>query len=107
MSRPIVEIRAAALRDIEEHYRWLAKEAGLDVADRFLAAADHAFRRLAERPGIGPSIPSSDPRIARLRKGKVGGFPNVLVFYEPRPSGVSVVRVVHAAQDWWSLIGAD
>ncbi len=28
-----------------------------------------------------------------------------LVFYEQRPDGVSIVRVLHAASDWWSLLG--
>jgi len=27
------------------------------------------------------------------------------VFYQPRPGGVSIVRVLHAASDWWSLLG--
>jgi toxin ParE1/3/4 len=27
------------------------------------------------------------------------------VFYEPRPDGVSIVRVLHAASDWWGLLG--
>ncbi|MFT3820256.1 MAG: type II toxin-antitoxin system RelE/ParE family toxin [Rubrivivax sp.] len=35
------------------------------------------------------------------------GFDNHLIFYRPRPDGIGVVRVLHAAQDWWSLLGID
>jgi toxin ParE1/3/4 len=27
------------------------------------------------------------------------------MFYLPHSQGVSIVRVLHAAQDWWSLLG--
>jgi hypothetical protein len=30
----------------------------------------------------------------------VKGFEKFLIFYRPRPTGVSVVRVIHATQDW-------
>jgi len=46
---------------------------------------------------------SSD--LAGLRKWRVNEFDNYLVFYKPRPDGVSIVRVLHAARDWWSLLG--
>lgn len=36
---------------------------------------------------------------------KIAEFENHLVFYLPRPDGVSIVRVLHAARDWWSLLG--
>jgi toxin ParE1/3/4 len=35
----------------------------------------------------------------------VDGFENALIFHEPRPMGVSIVRVIHAARDWWRLVG--
>ena len=40
-----------------------------------------------------------------MRKWRVSGFENYLVFYLPRADGVSIVRVLHAARDWWSLFG--
>jgi toxin ParE1/3/4 len=40
-----------------------------------------------------------------VRKWRVGGFENYLVFYLPRANGVSIVGVLHAARDWWSLFG--
>jgi len=43
--------------------------------------------------------------LANVRKWRVKGFDNHLVFYEPRPDGVSIVRVLHAASDWWGVLG--
>lgn len=40
-----------------------------------------------------------------LRKWLVKDFDNVLIFYLPYPNGVLIVRVLHAAYDWWSLLG--
>jgi len=40
-----------------------------------------------------------------MRKWSVDEFENVLIFYMPRPDGVSIVRVLHEAQDWWGLLG--
>lgn len=28
-----------------------------------------------------------------------------LIFYRPCEDGVAIVRVLHAAQDWWNLLG--
>lgn len=106
MARATVAVRALARRDIESHYRWLVREAGVAVADRFLISTNRSFDNLAETPRLGPKIESPNPRVARLRKWKVSGFPGVIIFYEPRSSGVSIVRVIHAAQDWWRLIDA-
>jgi toxin ParE1/3/4 len=45
------------------------------------------------------------PHLAKIRKWRVKGFDNHLVFYEPRSDGVSTVRVLHTASDWWGLLG--
>ena len=45
------------------------------------------------------------PDLANLRKWRVKDFDNHLIFYMPCPDGVSVVRVLHAASDWWALLG--
>lgn len=106
MSARRVVVRALARSDIAARYRWLVEEADRDIADRFLEATDRAFWHLAEQPGIGSALAARNPRLAGLRKWKVQGFPGVLIFYEPRPHGVAIVRVLHAAQDWWALVEA-
>ena len=88
-----------------EHFVYLADEAGLDVADRFLAHAEASFNDLAQQPKMGAPLTLKHPALANIRKWRVKGFDNHLVFYEPRPDGVSIVRVLHAASDWWQLLG--
>ena len=40
-----------------------------------------------------------------MRKWPVNGFEKFLIFYLPSGNGVTIVRVLHAAQDWWGLLG--
>jgi len=39
-----------------------------------------------------------------MRKWRVKGFESFLIFYMTRQDGISIVRVLHAAQDWWRLL---
>ncbi len=102
---PKVYQRAAARRDLIEHFVYLAEHAGVDTAERFLANAEASFNDLAEQPMIGAPLVLRYPDLAGMRKWRVTGFDNHLVFYKPRPDGVSIVRVLHAANDWWRLLG--
>ena len=54
---------------------------------------------------IGASLILRHPDLAGMRKWRVKDFDNFLIFYLPRPDGVSIVRVLHGARDWWSLLG--
>jgi len=47
------------------------------------------------------------PDLAGMRKWRVKDFDNHLIFYLPRPDGVSIVRVLHGSRDWWTLLGID
>jgi toxin ParE1/3/4 len=99
--------RARAKRDLVEHYIYLAENAGMEMAERFLLNADGSFRDLSWHPGMGAPLALRSPKLARLRKWPVSGFENVLIFYLLRARGVSIVRVLHAARDWWSLLGIE
>lgn len=97
--------RAAARRDLIEHFVYLAENAGLDTAALFLANAETSFSDLAGRPMMGSPLILRHPDLAGMRKWRVKAFDNHLIFYQPRPDGVSIVRVLHAARDWWDLLG--
>lgn len=101
---PTVSQREAARRDIVEHFVYLAEEAGLDAAERFLTNAEASFNDPAQQPQMGAPLTLKRPDLANVRKWRVKGFDNHLVFYEPRPDGVSIVRVLHAASDWWGVL---
>jgi toxin ParE1/3/4 len=56
---------------------------------------------------IGALLTLRHPNLAGIRKWRIKDFDHHLIFYTPHPDGVSIVRVLHAARDWWSLLGIE
>ncbi|MEK7760850.1 MAG: type II toxin-antitoxin system RelE/ParE family toxin [Nitrospirota bacterium] len=104
---PTAYQRAAVRRDLVEQFVYLSEQAGLDTAERFLLNAEASFNDLARQPMIGAPLTLQHPNLAGIRKWHITDFDNHLIFYTPRPDGVSIVRVLHAARDWWSLLGME
>ena len=102
---PKVFQHATASRDLIEHFVYLAENAGLDTAEHFLTSAETSFNDLAGQPMIGAPLKLRRSELAGMRKWRVKDFDNVLIFYLPSADGVSIVRVLHAARDWWGLLG--
>jgi len=100
-----VHKHAAAKRDLVEHFVYLAENAGLETADLFLLQAEASFSDLARLPALGVELALPQTEMAGMRKWQVKGFEKYLIFYRPRQDGVSIVRVLHAAQDWWGVLG--
>ena len=96
---PKVHRREAARRDLVEHFVYLAGNASLDTAERLLSNAEASFNDLARQPTMGAPLTLTHPDLAGMRKWRVKRFDNHLIFYVPRPDGVSVVRVLHGATD--------
>jgi toxin ParE1/3/4 len=97
--------RAAARRDLVGHYVHLAEAGGLELADRFLRETEATFFELSMQREMGSPLTLRRPEFAGMRKWRVKTFENYLIFYLPRHDGVSIVRVLYAAQDWWNLLG--
>ncbi len=104
---PMVYQRATARRDLVEQFVYLAEQAGLDAAERFLTNAEASFNDLARQPMIGAPLTLRHPNLAGIRKWHIKDFEHHLIFYTPHPEGVSIVRILHAARDWWSLLGIE
>ena len=104
---PKVYQREAARRDLVEHFVYLAENASLDTAERFLERAETTFDDLAGQPMMGAPLTLKRPELAGLRKWRVKDFDHHMIFYMPRPDGVSIVRVLYATRDWWSLLEID
>lgn len=96
--------RASAKRDLVAHYVYLAEQTGSETAERFLAGVEKSCQYLSEHPEMGRALSLRPPALAGLRKWHVSGFEKFLIFYLPRAGAVSIVRVLHAAQDWWGLL---
>ena len=60
---------------------------------------------LAEHPGMGTALSLHDPKLTGLRKGGSTGLKSSWSSICRDLAGFLVVRVLHAAQDWWGLLG--
>ena len=97
--------RAQAKRDLINHFVYLAEQANIDVARRFLKATDSACRLLAEMPELGPRRRFKRRELAKTRMWPVKEFREFLIFYEPIDGGIRVLRVIHAKEDYWRVLG--
>jgi toxin ParE1/3/4 len=107
MTSPFVDISDDARRDIQSYTLWLSNEADVSVAVRFALSANDSFEQISKAPLIKPKIESRQSTLGNIRKGRVNGFPKMLIFYEPVTGGVRIIRVLHTAQDWWSLLDTE
>jgi toxin ParE1/3/4 len=98
---------AAARNDLVEHFVYLAENGGVEIADRFFENAAASFDVLAAQPMIGAPLTLQNPVLAGVRKWRVNGFDNYLIFYLPRADDVLVMRVLHGARDWRALLGLE
>lgn len=96
--------RAAAERDLIEHFVYLAEHASVQIADRFLKQAELTFNDLSLKPLMGVQLSLKNPALANMRKWRVRRFDNFLIFYIPRSDGVAIVRVLHATQNWQAML---
>ncbi len=97
--------RPAARRDLIEHYAYLYDNASEAIAERFLSRVEDTLALLLQQPKIGSPLELRHHDLKGLRKWRVKDFDNHLVFYRQQSDALFVVRVLHAANDWWNLLG--
>lgn len=101
---PIIRKRESARRDLIEHFVYLAEEAGIATANRFLEHAQASFTELAEFPASGRRLDLESMVLKDMRVWRIKDFENWRVFYIAEPDGVSIVRVLHASREWWTIL---
>jgi toxin ParE1/3/4 len=74
-------------------------------SSRFFDAAERCFRQLSRFPELGTVAEFSSFHLHGLRRWRIKGFENYLVFYRPVEDGVEIVRVLHGARDVETLFG--
>lgn len=95
-----VRIAGRAEADLTHQYRWYLDNAGVEIAERFLATFDGTVARLAKNPQLGRARRFRAPELAGIRSLPVGGAFGVhLVFYRTEPDILSIERVMHGARD--------
>lgn len=91
---------SAFFADFEHVARWYVREAGAEVAQRWLVALDATLEDLRTTPGLGRLRRFSHPELHGLRSCRVQRpFHRYLVFYRWSASELSVERVIHGARD--------
>jgi plasmid stabilization system protein ParE len=94
----------AARQDALRQYRYLAREAGLAIAGRFLDALELTISRMSRRPNVGSHVASRYPELAGIRALPVEGFELVRVYYVVHEQETRVIRVLHARRDVRKLL---
>ncbi len=102
-AKPVIRL-AAARQDERDAVIYYAREAGLDVALRFVAALGGAYQAIRDQPGLGSPRYSNLLGIHGLRSRRLSRFP-YLVFYVERDEGIDVWRVLHAQRDIPASLG--
>ena len=74
-------------------------EGGEELAERFFESFDATRILLLEHSQIGSQREWSNPKLEDLRMFRVGGFENILIFYQPTDYGIYIVRVLHGARN--------
>jgi toxin ParE1/3/4 len=89
--------------DLVECAAFLAED-NIEASERFLDAAERAFRRLSVMPRIGRPWVSGVGALAGVRKWPIPRFRNYLVFYRPLSGGIEVLRVLHATREIFVIL---
>jgi toxin ParE1/3/4 len=90
--------RAVAAADVRRAVIYYASEAGLDVADRFIASLETAVRAISQRPATGSPRYGELLGLPGLRSRPIGQFP-WLIFYREDAVSVEIWRVLHKRSD--------
>ena len=97
--------RDQAKRDLVKHFVYLTERVNADSARRFLAATNAACDLLVEMPELGPRRSFKNPKLTEVRMWPVKGGREFLIFYEPMSNGIRLLRVIHAKEDYWRVLG--
>ena len=97
MSRRRVILRREIPADLLDIHDYIAGDSP-EAATRFLESARATLEELARMPGLG-SPKQFRGKLKGVRSRAVHGFPNHLVYYKPTAAAISVLAILHGAQN--------
>jgi toxin ParE1/3/4 len=103
MKAPQITFSAAAVADILEQAEWYEAQADQKLAKRWEKAVTATLLRISRGPHAGSPCNFSATELRGARRVPVAGFPKHLIFYQPYPDEIVVLRIVHGARDLESL----
>jgi toxin ParE1/3/4 len=90
--------RPAAIRDLIDCFHYIGEDRE-ESAMRLLRAAEDTLLELAQMPEMGVAVSFERSRDRKLRRWRIRGFENFLIFYCPIEDGIEVIRVLHGARE--------
>lgn len=100
----MIERSSEAMLDMAAHVLYLHREAGAEIALKFVDAVEEAASRLEQFPHLGRV---RHFRQTGLRSWMVPGFRRWLIFYLPMRNGIRIYRIIHSAMDLESQLGRE
>lgn len=74
-------------------------QGGTALGDRFLAACEEGFARLAAFPESGTALRLRHSRLQNIRFILVPGFDSIRILYTFREGRVQIIRILHGKRD--------
>lgn len=103
----LLRILPRAEADTDEAADYHADHGSLEVGLRFLGAVKEAYDFICQNPEVGTRSLHRNRGLEGLRRWRVPGFENYLVFYRLVDDWVEIVRVLHGARDIDALLEAE
>jgi toxin ParE1/3/4 len=94
---PQFRLTEPAIQDIEQIADYIARQSGLDQADRFLSKLDNKFVKITQFPNLGRTRDEILPRLRSL------SMDQYLILYMPIGQDVEIFRVVSGYRDLSAL----
>jgi toxin ParE1/3/4 len=89
--------------DLDEIASYLA-ERSPDSARRVLGELRHTFKLLARNPESGTRRDDLHPNVRLFTPSRPAS--NYAIFFYPRPDGIEISDVIHAARDWIGMFSS-
>ena len=98
MTRAVTQQPRARL-DLWGQFVYFGRQAGVEWAQKYLAAVNEPCMQLASQPGLGKPYNTGTARLNGSRRFRIKGFESYLFFCLAPETGIDVVRVIHGARD--------
>lgn len=87
-----------ARKDIKSFFHHISKD-DLAVAYRLLDRIENTHDLIPSSPKLGQFFKATDPNLSGMRWFPIRDFPKHLIFYIESATQITIVRVLHKAQD--------
>jgi len=111
VKKAVLSLRPQAIDDIESAFTYLVENAGTDVAQHFFDEIKNQSEALRVHPELGAAIETNLLESHYLIRHKVLNHFNYVMYYRidetPQLLTIDIIRVLHSAQDRWSILGQE